>query len=173
MIVKGDIAAISDAGPIIASGEFVKVDYDGDNEGTNGTYGVGAASGTNITPASNDTASSGVRINKAYPTFAKIAVPNNSLTVGSQADKTLYRFSVTANGGDTALYKLTFTVSSSSVTATTSTFGLYAYTDSGFSTVDSTFSSSGLINYGNCVSGRNDVTNTTKTPGSNNSPFTV
>ena len=114
------------------------------------------ASGTNIGPSASDTSSSGIRVNKSYPTFAKLSVPSNSLTNGTtEANKTLYRFSVMASGGDLAIYKLSFSISSSSEVATTTSFGLYAYTDSGFSLVDSAFTSDGLINYANCIGGNN------------------
>lgn len=144
VIVKGDIATISNSGPLTASGDLLVVDYDGDNNGLNGNYGVGASSGSTVTPSSADTASAGVRIMKAYPVFAKVAVPSNTLTSG--ADKVLYRFKVTAVGGDVALYKVTINTGSSTVSATTSSHTLYAYTDSGFSTADTTFDSQGKLN---------------------------
>jgi hypothetical protein len=67
----------------------------------------------------------------------------------------MYKFSVTANSGDVYLYKMAFDVSSSTFTATTSKFGLYAYTDSAFSLPDTTFSSDGLINGASCYNGGN------------------
>ncbi|MBI5045689.1 MAG: hypothetical protein HZC14_01630, partial [Candidatus Niyogibacteria bacterium] len=54
-----------------------------------------------------------------------------------------------------------------------STYGLYAYTDSGFASIDSAFASDGLVNYGTCINGVNNFTNTTRTPGANNSPLIV
>ncbi len=150
LIVKGDIAAISNSGPLTSSGDLLIVDYDGGNTGLNGTYGTGVSSGTTISPTGADTVSSGVRIMKAYPTLTYIPLTSSdrTLTPGTTADKTLYRFSVTANGGDIALYKLTFQVSSTSMTATTSLFSLYAYTDSAMSSADTGFSSNGLLNNG-------------------------
>ncbi|MBI5045733.1 MAG: peptidoglycan-binding protein, partial [Candidatus Niyogibacteria bacterium] len=156
LTIKGDIQPIAFNGVINKSGDLLKVNYDGANVGLNGTYGTGASSGTTINGGTSDTAASGIRIMRAYPTIAKLAVPSSSLI--STAGKTLYRFSVTANGGDVALYKMSFVIGSSSVQATTSTYGLYAYTDSGFSSIDSAFTSDGLVNYGSCVGGRSDVT---------------
>ncbi|MBI5742211.1 MAG: peptidoglycan-binding protein [Candidatus Niyogibacteria bacterium] len=144
LTVKGDIAAISNSGPLTASGDLLVVDYDGANNGLNGNYGTGVSSGSTRNGSGSTTSSSGVRIMKAYPTVAKLSIASNLLQTGS--DRSLYRFSVTANGGDIALYKLRFTVSSSSVTATTSAYSLYAYTDSSFSTADTTFSSTGILN---------------------------
>lgn len=171
LTIKGDIQPIAFNGVINKSGDILKVDYDGANVGLNGTYGTGVSSGSTVNGGTSNTAASGVRIMRAYPSIAKLAVPSSLLQGGAQ--KTLYRFSVTANGGDVALYKMSFVIGSSSVQATTSTYGLYAYTDSGFSSIDSAFTADGLVNYGNCVGGRSDVTYTGSTPGSNNSPLTI
>lgn len=151
MVIKGDIAAITASGPLTASGDLLVVDYDGDNEGTNGNYGVGVSSGSNVTPANNDSASSGVRIMKGYPVVAKVALPTNLLQSGG--NKVLYRFSVTAVDNDIALFKVTFSVGSSTVSATTSVYGLYAYTNNGFSSADTTFSATGLLNANNYING--------------------
>ncbi|MDO8517769.1 MAG: peptidoglycan-binding domain-containing protein [bacterium] len=150
MIIKGDIAAITASGPLTASGDLLAVDYDGDNVLTTaGTYGVGVSSNTNVQPTQADTASAGVRIAKGYPVFAAVTLPSNTLAAG--ANKVLYRFSVKATDSDVALYKLSFDVGSSTVSATSSVFGLYAYTDSGFSSADTTFSSTGLLNANNYI----------------------
>lgn len=153
LTVKGDIAAITSSGPLTQSGELLIVDYDGGNTGLNGTYGVGASSGSTLSPTGADTAASGVRIMKAYPELSYIALSTaeRSLPAGTTASKTMYKFSVKAVGGDVALYKMTFQVSSSTQTGasgTTSLFSLYAYTDSAVSIADTTFSSDGLLNDG-------------------------
>ncbi len=165
LTVKGDLAGISTDDVVARSGDLLVVNYDGDSVAlANGTYGVGVSSGNNVTPSGSDTAASGVRIMKAYPILAKLSVPSNSLTSGSVSGKALYRFSITASNGDIAVYKWSFSVSSSSILGTTSTYGLYTYIDSA-DTIDSTFTSDGLINYGNCVNGRNNVLATTAVPG--------
>ncbi|MBI5005053.1 MAG: hypothetical protein HZC03_00355, partial [Candidatus Lloydbacteria bacterium] len=153
MIIKGTIAGISAVtGPLTASGDLLIVAYDGGANGlANGNYGVGVAGGTNIAGTSGDVTPSGVRIFKAYPTFAKINPP--SQTLQNSSGYRLYRFSVTANSGDIALGKWTFTMGSSSVSATTSAYGLYAFTDSGFSSPDTTFSSDGLVNANKYING--------------------
>lgn len=153
MTIKGTIAGISAVtGPLTASGDLLIVAYDGGANGlANGNYGVGVAGGTNISGTSGDVTPSGVRIFKAYPTFAKINPP--SQTLQNSSGYRLYRFSVTANGGDVALGKWTFTMGSSSVSATTSAYGLYAFTDSGFSSPDTTFSSDGLVNANKYING--------------------
>ena len=152
LTIKGDIAAITSSGPLTQSGVLLAVDYDGGNRGLNGTYGTGVSSGTTISPAATtDSASSGVRIMKAYPelNYVALSTAERSLPAGTTANKTLYKFSVKAVGGDVALYKMTFQVSSSTQTGasgTSSLLSLYAYTDSGFSSADTTFSSDGLLN---------------------------
>lgn len=151
LVAKADIAAVTSSGPLTQSGVLLAVDWDGGNTGLNGSYGVGVSSGSTLTPTGSDTASNGVRIMKAYPELGYVALSTaeRSLAAGTTAGKTLYKFSVKAVGGDVALYKMTFQVSSSTQTGasgTTSLFSLYGYTDSAFSNADSTFSSDGLLN---------------------------
>ncbi len=154
MIVKGDIAAITSSGPLTASGDLVAVDYDGNNiTTTQGTYGVGVASNTNVQPTQADTGSSGVRIMKAYPIVAWLDIPTSFKTLTAGSNRVLYRFSVKAVDGDVALAKLNFTIGSSTVSATSSTYGLYAYTDAGFTQTDTTFSATGLLNASNRING--------------------
>jgi hypothetical protein len=161
LVVKGDIAAIDGTnGPLTASGDLLKVDYDGNNNGLNGNYGTGVSSGSTRTPASADTASQGVRIMAAYPSLAHIALSTSEKVLVTGADKTLYKFSVAAVDGDVALYKFSFSVGSSTVSATSSTYGLYAYTDSAFSQVDTTFVGDGILNGGNAHNGLGDTTGT-------------
>jgi hypothetical protein len=158
LTVKGDVANISVSGPMTFSGDLLKVDYDGGNVGLNGNYGTGAASGSTISGGTTDTAVTGTRIFKAYPKFAHIPLSTSerALTAGTTADKTLYKFSVTAVGGDVALYKFSFSISSSTAPAgqagaTTSLHSLYSFTtDSTFSTPDTSFSSDGLLNAQQC-----------------------
>ncbi|MDP3762463.1 MAG: hypothetical protein Q8Q97_00110, partial [bacterium] len=159
LVVKGDIAGIAVSGPLTRSGDLLAVDYDGGNEGLNGTYGVGVASGATIGDTAaeitgGDTASNGVRVMKAYPELAKIDLSTSERVLQGVAQKTLYKFSVKATGGDVALYKFSFDVGSSTVSATTSVYGAYVYTTSDFSSEDTTFSSTGLLNGGNCVNGK-------------------
>jgi hypothetical protein len=163
LIVKGTLAGISASGPMTRSGDYLIVDYDGNNRGLTGNYGVGVSSGTTISPTGDDTAANGVRIMKAYPTLSKIDLSSAERTLVAGDDKTLYKFKVTANNGDVALYKFTFSVSSSTVkgggsNATTTKFSLFVFTDSGFSVPDALYNSSanpgGLVNSGNCWSGR-------------------
>ena len=159
LLVKGDIAAITaSVGPLTSSGDLMRMAYDGDSNGiANGNYGVGVASGQNITPSSGDVTATGVRIYKAYPTFAKIDLSSSERLLQTASGRTLYKFSVTANGNDVYMYKFTFNIGSSTVSATTSVYGLYAFTDSGFSSADTTFSTDGLLNAGNCVNGVNST----------------
>lgn len=114
-------------------GRLIAINFDG--TGTTSTTAIGQSSGSsfNVTTAS-DVNGNGIRLTKAYPTLARLAIPSNTLTNGSM---TLYRFSVTApSAGDVGLYKFTFSVSSSSLStsnATTSNFYVYGYNDSAFS----------------------------------------
>ncbi|HJN62824.1 MAG TPA: hypothetical protein QGH03_01155 [Candidatus Paceibacterota bacterium] len=160
LVVKGDIGAITANGPMTRSGDLLKVDYDGDNEGVNGNYGTGDASGSNITPAGSDTASQGVRIMAAYPTLERVALTSAEKVLETGAN-TLYKFMVTAVDGDVALYKWSFSVGSSTVYATTTNYELYAYTSNDFSSADTTFSSDGLLNGGSAFNGLGDTTGAT------------
>ena len=72
------------------SGDLLKVDYDGANEGLNGNYGVGASSGSTRTPASATTASNGVRVMEAYPVLARIALSASEKVLTSGVN-TLYK----------------------------------------------------------------------------------
>ena len=112
------------------SGHLVIINWSGGYP--TATESIGQSSGTKInTATTTDTAAKGIRVVKAYPTLTRLSVPTNTLTNG---DMDLYRFSVSApTDGDIGLYKFTFRVSSTTV-ATTSSFRVFAYTDSGFST---------------------------------------
>lgn len=166
LVVKADLPSICTSCPVARSGEYLTVDYDGANNGINGNYGTGVDSGSNVTPSSADTASLGVRLHRAYPELAYVALSSAEsalMTAGSTANKTLYKFSVKAVGGDVALYKLSFTVSSSTAPggqagATTTLFSLYAYTDSAFASADTSFSSNGLLNALQCSRVKPNVT---------------
>ncbi|MDO8591095.1 MAG: hypothetical protein Q7R65_03920, partial [bacterium] len=129
---------------------------DGNSNGiSNGNYGKGASSGQNITPTSADVTATGVRVMKAYPTLAQVNLSATEKTLQTVSGATLYKYSVTANGGDVYLYKQTFLIGSSTVMATTTQYALYAYTDSGYSTADTTFigATAGLLNAANAVNG--------------------
>jgi len=163
VVVKGDLATISVSGPLTASGDLLMVDYDGGNVGINGTYGVGVASGSNISGGTTDTAVSGVRIMKTYPVVEYIALSTTerTLNAGTQSNKTLYKFKITAKGGasgdSVGIMKWTFELGSSTLGATTSVYSLYAYNDASFSQPDTNFASLGLINAGNCFNGRSST----------------
>ncbi|MBI3046109.1 MAG: peptidoglycan-binding protein [Candidatus Harrisonbacteria bacterium] len=158
LTVKGTLAGISASGPLVKSGDLLKVDYDGGG-GLTSNYGTGLSSGQTITPTSALASSTGVRIMRAYPTFEAGTLANKTLQ--AQDGLPLYRFKITAKQGDINLFKLSFSVSSStaaSSNATTTKFSLYAFTDSGYSSPDGDFSGAnnagGLINAGNCYNGR-------------------
>lgn len=94
------------------------------------TYAIGQASGNTIWAGTKITDAKGVRVVKGYPTLERLSVPTNTLANG---DMDLYRFKITAPAdGDIGLFRFTFRVSSTTV-ATTSSFRVFAYTDSGFS----------------------------------------
>lgn len=106
--VKGDLAPHSAVEG--TPGAFLRVDYDGDNNGINGNYGVGALSGTNVSgPAASDTTVDGLRIFRTVPT---IAVTSNGGNLVSGGD--LYKFTVTnPNSRDLLIAKVTFSVATS------------------------------------------------------------
>ena len=160
IIVKGTIAGISASGPLTASGDLLIVGYDGNNNGSNGNHGTGVSSGTTITPSSSDIAPSGVRIMESFPTVAKIDLSSSDRLLQNGSRRPLYKFSVSADSNsDLYIYKFSFSVSSSSLGATTSVYGLYTFTDSGFSTVDGQVNTDGLFNFSNAVNGStSDIT---------------
>ncbi len=162
LIVKGYMNLISPSGPLTASGDLLKVDYDGDARGLTGNYGVGVLSGATITPTSPDTASAGVRLMKNFPIVARVDLSSGENTLVSGDDRTLYKIRVT-NGTttDLAIDKFTFSVlpftsttsaSSTVLYGTTTRFALYAFTDSTFSTPAPNFPN-GLVNAGRCYNG--------------------
>ena len=111
-----------------SAGRLLSVHY----SGYSSSSAVGLNSGVKLGSSSNaDFAGDSMQIQKSLPTLARIAVPNSTVP---QNDAILYRFSVKADAaGPVGLYKLTFNVSSSTPTATSSNFRLYAFTDSAFS----------------------------------------
>ena len=126
-----------------ASGDLLRVGYDGTDVNTTtpssgGNYGKGVSSGTSIAGSTTDVNATGVRIMKAYPTFAKIAVPSTTLVAG---DMDLYRFSIATNpdtGNGIGLHQLTVNIATStgnsvSGTTTVTNIKVYAYTDSSLS----------------------------------------
>ncbi len=168
LLVKGDISAINyTQGPLQISGHWLQMSYDG-TSGSSGAgsanYGKGVQSGTTVAgPAISDVynTSGGVRIMKSYPSLAKIDLSTNEKLMQTGADKTLYKWKVTANANDVYLFKLSFFVGSSTYSATTTKFGVYAYSDSAYSLADTTFSTDGLLNYGSCSNGLNSASSTT------------
>ncbi|MDD5547579.1 MAG: peptidoglycan-binding domain-containing protein [Candidatus Pacebacteria bacterium] len=165
--LKGTINSMSSTGNLTSSGHLLKVDYDAGNRGETGIYGTGVSSGTTISPtAETDSASKGVRIVKAYPSFSTASLPtsNPRLSAGNTDGVKLYRFKVTANNGDVALNKFTFSVSSSSLMATTTKYALYQF-DSAFGSVDDSFAANGLLNAGPCNNGLYQATTTAIVPG--------
>lgn len=139
LTIKGDLQPIGTS-QIGTSGALVAVDYDGHD--STGTQGKGSASGSTINQgSSSDTAVSGVRVFKSFPTITMLSLPTNTLDNGT---KSLMRFKVTANGtGDVGLYKFTFSVATT--TASVNSINAYAYTDSGFSTAVSGIGASGKM----------------------------
>ncbi|MBI3442714.1 MAG: peptidoglycan-binding protein [Candidatus Sungbacteria bacterium] len=162
LVIKGDMSAIGPTANLTRSGDNLIVDYDTVNTGLTGTYGTGVASGATITPtgSSANNSSAGVRIMRSYPIVTYIPLTSTEKILTSKANNILYKFSVQAKSGDVAFYKFQFAIGSSTLSgsvATTSAYALYAFTDSGFSIIDSTFSSTGLINAGTCFNGRSST----------------
>ena len=130
LTIRADLAKIGTGSPG-RPGEHLAIDYDGEDE--LGTYGIGVQSGERInTSTVYDTVSAGVLVYRSVPTLQKLAMPSSTL-VNSNA-LSLYRFSVTSSTmGPVGLAKFTFkVVPMGSVTA--SSFVVYGYHDSGFST---------------------------------------
>lgn len=127
LTIKADIGSINSIASTTA-GRLLAINYNG----ISSSSGTGVSSGQKLgSSTGGDISGSSMQIMKSVLTLAKVAVPS---TVIPQTDAILYRFKVTADAaGPVALYKLTFTVSSSSISATTSNFRVFAYTDSAFS----------------------------------------
>lgn len=139
LTVKADLGNVGTGLATSSSGALIAVDYNGAD--LSGTQGTGVDSGTTITSATaSNTAMSGVRVMKSYPTVAK-QTSGLSSTLIAQSGIDLYRFSITANtAGDIGLNKLVVNIATSSASTangTTSVTNLLvkAYTDSGFSNV--------------------------------------
>jgi hypothetical protein len=173
LIVKGAVSAVSVSGPNTRSGDLLIAAWDADAAGlANGNYGV--SGGTNVSPSStSDVTPTGVRLMKGYPTFTKVPLTGGDLTIQNGSGRKLYRFKVSTTGGEVAFYKFSFNVASSSKRATTSLFSLYAFTDEGFSQADTSFSSNGLINAGQCFNGSNDTAAGANGPGKQGTPGAV
>jgi hypothetical protein len=108
--LKGELAAqnVTEGTP----GAFLRVDYDGDNNGLNGNYATGVSSGQTINGTSADQATNGVRIFRTIPTLAD-ATTNTALAAGAD----MYALTVTAGSGrDAGLYKMTFKVATTGAT---------------------------------------------------------
>ncbi|MCH7883395.1 hypothetical protein IIA95_03205, partial [Patescibacteria group bacterium] len=88
-------------------GAFVRVDYDGDNNGLNGNYATGADSGQTIDGTSGDQTTNGLRVFRTVPTFADVT------TTSALAEATdLYKIKITAGSDrDVGLFRLTFNIS--------------------------------------------------------------
>ena len=120
-------------------GAFVSVDWDA--TALIGTSGTGLASGQTIEAtdtSTTDTAVVGVRVLKSVPTFEQISmVTANGIAGGGRRD--LYKFKITASPqGEIGIYHITFRISTSSSTALTDlvdNINLYAYKDSGYSSI--------------------------------------
>lgn len=127
LTVKADVGTISVTASTTA-GRILSINYDTNSSST----GTGVSSGARLGQASGPSVQgNGMQIMKSIPTIEKIAVPSTTLP---QTAAVMYRFKVTADAaGPIALYKFTFLVSSSTVSATSSNFNVYGYTDSGFS----------------------------------------
>jgi hypothetical protein len=173
MTVKGTISAINkDTGPLTNSGDLIVVSWDADDRNTTtpssgGNYASGASGGTSVAVDSgSDVTPTGMRIMRAYPKFTKIALSSSEKVLQTGSDRILFKYQVEAMGGDVGFTKFTFEHSSSTgggiASATTSKYSLYVYTDSQFSTRDSTFTSAGgtpgLLNSNQCYGNENSQT---------------
>ncbi|MDO8552954.1 MAG: peptidoglycan-binding domain-containing protein [bacterium] len=134
LTVKVDLADVGTSQPG-NQGDLVAVDilnFEGQGASSGSTVMGGSASGL--------TSFAGTRLLNTYPTVAQ-----GTLGSSGAADGKLLRFSVTANAaGDVGIGRVTVTIATSSG-ITIAGLGLYAYTDSGYSTPISGQGSSGLI----------------------------
>jgi hypothetical protein len=120
LTVKADLSAhagnpnIGTSGNPLA-GALIAIDYDG-NDST-GTQGTGADSGTTINSASSDTAVAGVRVFRSYP----IITYSTTGGVATNGQNELLSINIAANSsGDVTMYRMVFSVSTTTVTNLTS-----------------------------------------------------
>ncbi len=136
LTIKADLAGIGSSAPG-TEGALVKVDvinFEGSGASSGATVRGGNAAGL--------TAVSGVRTMHSFPTIAQVALTSGA---GSLSAGKLMRFSVTADShGNVGIDRFVFTIATSTGVADTGV-GLYAYTDSGFSSPISGQGSGGLI----------------------------
>ena len=85
-------------------GQFLQIDYDGDNNGLNGNYAYGVGSGATISGTAGDVAVTGVRVFANYPSITD-ATAVTALQTG-----TLYSVKVTAVGDDISIGRMSFDV---------------------------------------------------------------
>ncbi len=112
--IKGDLAGQNANSASGAFGAFLEVNYDGDNNGLNGNYGTGVASGTTISPSSSDTDTNGLRVFRSVPTVEDVTT-STTLAAGSD----LYKIKITAGTGrDIGLRRLQFDVATTGATTT-------------------------------------------------------
>ncbi|MCK9345301.1 MAG: peptidoglycan-binding protein [Candidatus Pacebacteria bacterium] len=131
LTVKVDFAQIG-SGYTGVQGDTVSINF-------YAAQGTGANSGSTVN-ASGSTSVSGIRLFKSFPVVAQ-----DTLGTAGVADGKLMRFKVTANAnGDVSLGALNFTIATSTITSVTNV-NLYGYTDAGYSSTISGFTS-GQIN---------------------------
>ena len=136
LTVKVDLAQIGSSQPG-TQGALIAIDNNATVDST-GTQGTGTGSGATIN-ATGSTSVSGVRLFKSFPTFA-----SDTLSGTGVADGKLMRFKVTANSnGGLGLSQFKFTVATSSGVGVTN-INLFAYTDSGYASGVSGFTSGQL-----------------------------
>ncbi len=116
--VKGDLSAqnVNEGTP----GAALTVNYNGDNNGTNGNFGTGVDSQVSVSGATTgEVASNGIRIFRTVPVIA-VAAQSGALAPGND----LYKFTVTnPNSRDVVFQKFSFSVATTG--GATTGFTLY------------------------------------------------
>lgn len=151
LTIKVDLAQVG-TGQMGTEGDLIAIDYNAADK--TGTQGVGSDSGSTIN-ATGGSSVSGVRLFKSYPTIAK-----DSLSSSGAADGELLRFKVSAqSSGDISLNELTFAIATSTITGVTNV-NLFGYTDSGYSSAISGFTSGKIstLNVAPGIGGRVTIT---------------
>ncbi len=150
LTVKAQLANIGTNEPG-RPGHLVTINWDSVSMGgNNATYAVGLQSSSNIYASGSDTAASGMRVMRAYPTVStSYTLPSGTLNNGTNV---LYRFSVSAPSGTlgVSLYKVTFNIATSTPKGDSTpiaNLALFAFSGSDFQTGPK-FSSSGQLNNG-------------------------
>lgn len=140
--VRGEMAGISASGPLLHSGDVLRVEYDTNATEELRTYGVGLSSGRTIVPQRITSTAPNVQLMRAYP---EVFIPSPAIGLWAlrwenSPQHPLFRFGIRALHGDIALRKFTLRIMASPgdyfPAKEVRSCAVTAYTDSTFTAID-------------------------------------